>query len=164
MKRPSVRKSLAYLGFCSGPGSVHASRTVMLKELGLLLEGTTSDAPASRYREAIVEDNLLGKTTRSSRLKTAKYLVALYGLDPNCALFRLLRYLWDLDQAGRPMLAFLAASARDSLLREFTDFVLTVPRGQAVSASEIAQALGERYPARFRPTTLHSTARNLASS
>ena len=28
----------------------------------------------------------------------------------------------------------------------------------------IAQSLGERYPSRFKPTTLHSTAQNLASS
>ena len=136
----------------------------MFGELSLLLDGVPPGAPASRYREAIVEDNLLGKATRSTRLRTMEHLTALYALDPTVALFRLLRSFWAMDQAGRPMLAFLAASGRDSLLRECTDHVLTVPRGQAVAAAEIAQGLIERYPSRFRPTTIHSTARNLASS
>ncbi len=136
----------------------------MLNELSLVLDGISPDAPASRYRGAIIDDNILGKATRSTRLKTTEHLTALYGLDPTVALFRLLRSYWASEQEGRPMLAFLAASGRDSLLRECTDHVLAVPRGQAVAAAEIAQALSERYPSRFRPTTLLSTAQNLASS
>jgi hypothetical protein len=136
----------------------------MLNELGLLFDGVPPDGNASRYREAIVQENLLGKVTRSTRLRTTEHLTALYALDPNLALFRLLRTFWAADQAGKPMLAFLAASGRDNLLRECTDYVLAVPSGTVVTASEFAQALGERYPARFRPTTLHSTAQNLASS
>ena len=62
------------------------------------------------------------------------------------------------------MLAYLAATARDSLLRECSEGVLGVHHGQAYDATAIAQALSERYPSRFRPTTLHSTAQNLASS
>ena len=62
------------------------------------------------------------------------------------------------------MLAYLAASARDALLRECSDIVLAVPRGQRLDAFAISQSLSERHPARFRATTLHSTAQNLASS
>lgn len=136
----------------------------MLGELNLLLDGVPLGAPASRYREAIVEENLLGKATRSTRLRTTEHLTALYALDPNMALFRLLRTFRASDQAGKPMLAFLAASGRDNLLRDSTGYVLAVPRGQRVDAAGIAHALGERYPSRFRPTTLLSTAQNLASS
>ena len=136
----------------------------MLKELSLLLDGVSPDAPASHYRDAIVEDNILGKPTRSTRLRTAEYLTALYALDPTCALFRLLRFFWAKDQEGRPMLAFLAASGRDSLLREFSDYVLAVPAGQVVSATEVSRTLGERYPSRFGSTTLHAIAQRLASS
>jgi hypothetical protein len=152
------------LGFRSGAGSLHQNRTIVTDELTVLLEGLTAGAGASRYRQAIVDDNLLGKPTRSSRLKAAKLLTSLYGLEPSRAVFRLLRHYWAGDRAGRPMLALLAASARDPLLRESTDIVLDVPRGQPFSAIEIAQAFSERYPARFQPTTLRSTARNLASS
>src|SRR5205823_5812530 len=101
------------------------------------LDGVPADAPASRYRDAIVEENVLGKATRSTRLKTTKHLTALYALDPACAVFRLLRFFWASDQTGRPLLALLAASCRDSLLRETTDDVLAVPRTGAPSRSAI---------------------------
>ena len=39
-----------------------------------------------------------------------------YSLDPNCVLFRLLRHFWPVDQASRPLLAFLTAAAGDPLL------------------------------------------------
>jgi hypothetical protein len=136
----------------------------MLAELTMLLDGLTGDAAAARYRRAIVDENLLGKPTRSSRLKTANHLANLYGLDPSRAVFRLLRYFWAADQEGRPTLAYLAAAARDLLLRDSTDVVLGVAHGEPFNAAAIAQTLVGRYPARFRPTTLHSTAQNLAST
>ncbi len=91
----------------------------MFGQLSLLLDGVPPGAAASRYREAVVGENLLGKATRSTR---------------------------------------------DTLLRDCTDFVLAVPRGQGVNAAGIAQSLNERYPARFGPTTLLATAQRLASS
>ena len=136
----------------------------MLGELGLVLDGLPPDASAPRYREAIVEENLLGKATRSTRLKTTEHLTALYALDPAFALFRLLRTFWGTEQAGKPMLAFLAASGRDGLLRDCTEGILSVPEGQALTADAISLALNERYPARFGPSTLHATAQRLASS
>src|SRR5262249_9784269 len=42
--------------------------------------------------------------------------------------------------------------------------VQAIPQGQLVTPGEIAVWLGEKYPGRFQPTTLHSTAQNLASS
>ena len=136
----------------------------MLGELSLLLDGVPPSAPASRYREAVVDENILGKATRSTRLRTTEHLTALYALDPTATLFRLLRHFWASDHPGKPMLAFLAASGRDSLLRDCTDFVVAVPRGQRVDAAGVAQSLNERYPSRFGPSTLHATAQRLASS
>jgi hypothetical protein len=152
------------LGFRSDAGSVHESRTIMISELSLILEGLPADSCADRYRQAIIDENLLGKATRSTRLKAAGHLTSLYALDPSKAVFRLLRHFWVGDQLGRPMLAYLAASARDPLLRECSDIVLGYPRGQKLDAFTIAEALLERRPARYRATTLHSTAQNLASS
>jgi hypothetical protein len=137
---------------------------MMSAELGLLLGGLPPDATAARYRRAIVDENLLGKATRSTRMKTAEYLTNLYALDPACAVFRLLRHFWGVDQAGRPMLAYLAASTRDVLLRDCSDIILSVPQGQNHGATAIAQSLSDRYPARFRPSTLQATAQRLASS
>ncbi len=152
------------LGFRSGSMSVHTSRTMMLEELGLVLDRVSQIARKGEYELAIVEQNVLGKPTRTTRQRTVRRLSELYALDPACSVFRLLRTYWGVDPAGRPMLAFLTAVARDPLLREMTPFVLRVPIGEVVGPQEIGIHLGEKYPGRFQPTTKHSTAQNLASS
>jgi len=152
------------LGFRGGTTSVHTSRTMMLDDLSLVLARVAPNATADAYISAIVDENILGKRTQTTRQRTAKRLTELYSLDPACTIFRLLRHFWPADRTGQPMLAFLAASTRDPLLREATPFLLSVPVQAAVNAAQIGEHLNQKYPARFRPTTLHSTARNLASS
>jgi hypothetical protein len=154
----------ASLGFRSGSMSVHTSRTMMLDDLTLLLDRSSPQASKTGYRSAVLEENLLGKPTRSTRERSAKRLSELYALDDSCPLFRLLRHYWSVDRAGRPMLAFLAAAARDPLLRQTTRFVLVVPIGESFGPQQIADHLEEIYPGRFQATTRHSTAQNLASS
>jgi hypothetical protein len=136
----------------------------MLEELSLLLEELPPDSPSCTYRSAIIEKNALGKSTRSTRLKTAKYLIELFALDPMSSVFRLLRYFWSHEQSGKATLAFLAACARDTLLREYTPLVLQSSHGEPVNSTQIAEHIRERYPERFRAATLKSTAQNLASS
>jgi hypothetical protein len=144
--------------------SVHTSRTMMLQELRLLLERVNADAPASSYVAAIMDDNVLGKPTRSTRQRTATHLIELYALDPRCTIFRLLRHFWAIDADSQPMLAFLAACARDPLLCAATPFVLAIPLGSTVQPAAIAEFLREHYPSRFQPSTLLATAQRLASS
>jgi len=152
------------LGFRTGLMSVHTSRTMMLEELGLVLDRVPQIARKGEYELAIVEQNVLGKPTRTTRQRSLRRLTDLYALDPACSVFRLLRIYWSVDPAGRPMLAFLTAVARDPLLRGITPFVLQVPIGELVGPQEIGIHLGEKYPGRFQATTRHSTAQNLASS
>jgi hypothetical protein len=129
------------MGFRNGATSVHTSRTMMLRELTLLLARVGADAPASKYLDAIVDDNVLGKPTRSTRQRSAQRLIELYALDPRCPLFRLLRHFWAADSASQPMLAFLVACARDPLLRASTPFLFTIPLGQTVPPGVIADHL-----------------------
>gem|GEM_PF-253440 len=152
------------LGFRTGSMSVHTSRTMMLEELGLVLDRVPQIARKGEYELAIVEQNVLGKPTRTTRQRSLRRLSELYALDPACLVFRFLRIYWNVDPAGRPMLAFLTAVARDPLLRGMTPFVLGVPIGEVVGPQEIGIHLGEKYPGRFQATTKHSTAKNLASS
>ena len=152
------------LGFRSGASSVHTSRTMMLEELSLVLNGVDVKDSAARYRSAIIDDNILGKPTRTTRQRTAQRLTELYALDPDCTLFRLLRHVWPADSASPPMLGFLLASARDPLLRDATPFVVGIKSGDFVTSGAIGEHLSHQYPKRFRPTTLRSTAQNLASS
>jgi hypothetical protein len=102
----------------------------MFAELSLLIEAVPTDSPIQRYREAVVEENLLGKATRSNRQDTANYLTSLYSLNRSVAVFRLLRHFWSTEGSGRPMIAYLAATARDPLLRECSDLILGVPHDE----------------------------------
>jgi hypothetical protein len=152
------------LGFREGATSVHTSRTMMLDELSLVLDRVPATAKAEAYVTAIVEENALGKPTQTTRKRTAQRLGELYGLDPACPLFRLLRHYWPTDPASRPMLAFLAAAARDAVVREATPFVVAVAVGTAVTPEQIAKHLEEKYPKRFQTSTALATAQRLASS
>ncbi len=152
------------LGFRNGTTSVHTSRTMMLEELSLVLGRVPATAKPDAYVEAIVEDNALGKPTQTTRERTAQRLGELYGLDPACTLFRLLRHFWPTDPASRPMLAFLAAAARDPVVREVTPFVVAVAVGTIVNPEQIAKHLEEKYPKRFQASTALATAQRLASS
>lgn len=152
------------LGFREGASSVHTSRTMMLAELSLVLDHVGKNAKADDYLAAVVDHNVLGKPTQTTRKRSAQRLVELYSLDQTRVVFRLLCHFWTADTSARPMLALLAATARDPLLRESTPFVVAIPMNAAVDTAQVASYLTEKYPARFKPTTLRSTAQNLASS
>ncbi len=163
---PDARKTSLpeLLGFRDGTTSVHTSRTMMFAELSLLLGHVETHAMPTEYVAAVVDQNVLGKPTQTTRKRTAERLIELYSLDPTRAIFRLLRQFWPSDPASRPMLAFLAALARDRLLRESTPFILSIPLHATVEATQVANHLRDMHPARFKPTTLLSTAQNIASS
>ena len=58
----------------------------------------------------------------------------------------------------------LFRSTRDPLLHETTPFVVAVPVKEAVTPTQIAQHLTEKYPKRFQASTGLATAQRLASS
>jgi hypothetical protein len=160
-RKPKFPESL---GFREGVSSVHTSRTMMFAELTLVLEHVEKNAKADEYLAAIVDQNVLGKPTQTTRKRSAQRLVELYSLNSTHAVFRLLRHFWAADASARPMLAYLTATTRDPLVRNTTPFVVAIPVNEVVSASQVANHLKEKYPARFKPTTLLSSAQNLASS
>jgi hypothetical protein len=152
------------LGFREGASSVHTSRTMMFNELSLAFEHVVQKAKVADYVTAITEHNILGKPTQTTRIRSAQRLRELYSLDPGQPIFRLLRSFWGADQSACRELAFLAATTRDPLLRDMTFMVLAIPIGASVTTAEIVDHLKHKYPLRFKPTTLISTAQNLASS
>ena len=152
------------LGFCNGPFTVHTSRTMMFKELEGLLDHSQVDTPKEEYIKFITESNILAKPTVSSRNKTAKYITGLYSLSTNVSVFRILRYFWESEKDGHALLVFLCAYARDSLLRDVADVILSISVGSELSLDYIKDELQNKHPGRFGPKTLHSTAQNIASS
>lgn len=154
----------SWFGLRFGERGTHTSRTIMLTELSDLLKFTDPSSGTEVYQRAIVGDNLLGKRTLATRKLTYQRLSELYGLDPSVPLFRVLRRLWDFDYAGRSLLAFLAALARDPLLRMTTDVVLNETPGRTVLTADIDGGLEGRLGRRLNPSVRHKVARNAASS
>jgi hypothetical protein len=163
-KPADAKGDLAALGFRVAESGPHTSKTLMLQELGALLAAVPADAPAKAYRAAIVEENVLGKRTLSTRKETASRLTALHGLDPTKPLFRVLRRLWAVDPAAHPQLALLNGLARDPLLMATTTQVMGMAQGELLQRSEMVAAVQGCSHDRLSPKVLDAVARNTASS
>ena len=151
-------------GFRSGDKGTHTSRTIMLDELSTLLESLPAEAGRADYLAAIIEDNALGKQTAATRKLTAQRLSELYVLDPNVALFRVLRRFWQDDAAGRPVLALLCSLARDPLLRATAEPILAMTSGEELSRQKITDAIRAAAGDRLNDATLDKVVRNVSSS
>lgn len=151
-------------GFRFGDRGTHSSRTIMLSELAAVLSATPAHASRSDYAAAIISANCLAKPTASTRRLTNQRLGELYALDPSCAVFRVLRRLWPHDEAGRPLLALLAALARDPLLRPTAQLVVSLPTGGELPRASITAALRDAAGERFNDAVLDKVVRNAASS
>jgi hypothetical protein len=161
----SRQQRLCQFGFTFHHGGTHLARTIMLSELTTLLSYVEEvDAPLSEYKNAIYDDNCLQKRSGKTRLLTYQHLVSLYALDPKYVVFRALRYFWERDPAGYPLLAFLTAYARDSILSSTAPFFLKIPQSTLIPKVTLEEYIDKQSPGRFNQTTLQSTTRNIFSS
>lgn len=155
---------LSDAGFRFGEKGTHTSRTIMLAELAEVLAGLPLAAERAEYASAIIDDNLLGKSTAATRRLTSQRLSELYGLDRRLPLFRVLRRLWAADEPGRPLMALLCALARDPLLRVTAEVVLALPQGAELARTSFLAAIRDAVGTRLNDATLDKVARNAASS
>ena len=142
----------------------HASKTMMLSELALLLESTPADASPEDYRSAVLEDNVLLKKSDSTRKKSLKHLRELYVLNDQDLLFEALRTLCDQNPASLRLLALLMAVTRDGLLRATAPLILESPVGTPLRAATFSETVSAAFPDRMSPVTLESVGRRTASS
>lgn len=149
------------LGFKTTAGGAHASRTIMLAELGLLLDACPEEAAQVDYRQAVVDLNCLAKRSISTRALTWKHLVDLYGVNPDLLVFRGMRWFWVRDVEGRPLIALSAALARDGLLSSIAPHVWDAVVGSTMSRESVETCLAAKFPDRFSPATLKSIAQNI---
>lgn len=157
--------NLERLGLRFERGGVHTARTMMLAELRALLSFVDADdATRADYMEAIQTSNCLGKRSGKTRTLTFRHLADLYALDPSLLVFRALRFFWQRDVDGQPLLAILCAYSRDPLLRATAPFVLSFQEGASVTREAMEAFLDAQEPGRFSKATLKSTAQNLNSS
>ncbi len=132
-------------------GGAHTSHTVVIDALAALLDAIPPDASQVEYEHAALDGNVLGKQTEGARRRTFRYLKELYLLRPDSVLFRALRDLWPDDAEAQPLLAGLCALARDSVFRASSTAIIGSAPGGALTAGDLAQAVGEHFPASYFP-------------
>jgi hypothetical protein len=138
---------------------------MMLAELRALLSFVdAADATKADYLDAIQITNCLGKRSGKTRALSFRHLADLYALDPGLLVFRALRFFWQRDVAGQPLLAALCAYSRDPILRATTPFVLSFQEGAAVTREAMEEFIDAQEPGRFSKATLKSAAQNINSS
>jgi hypothetical protein len=137
---------------------------MMLQELDAVLASVPQNSDASGYRDAILQRNLLGKTTDSTRQKSLRHLRELYALDEGIPIFGLLRTLQAIDPASESLLAVQVAWARDPLFRATTAPVMYASEGELVETARLAQALDSTFPGQYSELNRNKVARNAASS
>jgi hypothetical protein len=155
---------LCMAGAHFGPRGTHTSRTMMLAELTDLLSSTPSDLARASFKNAVITENVLGKSTGSNRRLTMQRLSELYGLDAHIPLFTTLHRLWNLDPNGRPVIALLCSLARDPLLRSTAPYVLSMNVGEEVMHNEYLDSIRAHVDTRLNDSILDKVRRNSSST
>jgi hypothetical protein len=143
-------------------GSVRttASHTIGVPHLVELLRAVPADAPPERYREAVVDDNVLGRPTQAGRQRSYRHLRELYFLDPTRREFAALRRLWAIDPNAQPLIAGLLAFTRDAILRASFSAIQQSPPGAVVTSDDLTKAVTSVCGADLSESTLGKTGRN----
>ena len=149
------------LGFSKASLGAHSARSMMFLEMRTLVRAMPLTVTNDDLTKAIVEENVLEKPTLSSRKKSLRHLMELYGMDPSKALFRV---LWDLGHAdldSLPQLCLVCAYARDPILRHSFELIRTLHLGEVIERADMEQHLETGFPGRFSRATKASMARNV---
>lgn len=154
----------AKLGFRFGDKGTHSSRTLMASELEAVLAAAPGLVDRATYASAIIDGNCLAKPTASTRRISSQRLTELYALDPLVVMFRVLRGLWGVDPKAHPLLAMLAALARDPLFMASAAPVLSQPAGAELQRAPVRAALRKIVGERMNDSTLDKVVRNVSSS
>ena len=160
----NVPSAAVAFGMRVKPTGTHLSSTMKFEELQTLLAGLPATATEGEYKAAVIDQNLLGKPTATTRRITFARLRELYGLDPSLLVFRALRDVWDADETAQPMIALLSATARDPILRAMTPFILRLPIDATVTAQELSEEAEQQFPGKFVVTSRNRLGRNASSS
>lgn len=137
-----------------------ASHTIGVPHLIDLLRAVPADASEAQYREAVVDQNVLGRPTHAGRQRSFRHLRELYLLDPAHLEFAALRHLWDLEPSARPLLAGILAFTRDGLLRASFSAVAAAVPGDAVTSADLSRAAAIEQGTGLSEATLGKVGRN----
>jgi hypothetical protein len=146
--------------FALGSLRTTASHTIGVPHLVELLRAVPEDAPHDRYREAVVDDNVLGRPTQAGRQRSFRHLRELYFLDPLRSEFAALRRLWDIETDAQPLIAGILAFTRDGILRASFAAIQQTPPGGIVTSDDLTKAVTAVYGVDLSESTLGKTGRN----
>ena len=156
-----TEKRLNELGFRYGKSGAHTSRSMMIKELQILLFGRPESATLDDYRQDIEEFNVLQKPTENARKYTFQPIASLYGLSPEIPLFSVFRRWWELSGESQYVLALQLAVARDPLLRSSAELILQLEPGEHLPRETMEAFLAKDDSERFSAASLKSFAQNV---
>lgn len=151
-------------GFVVDSLGSHSSRTIMLKELQLILSSCPRGTDVEGYKTAVLIDNVLHKNTEATRKESFRRLRELYGLDEKLLNFRALRDLWSQDTDAQPLIAMLCACTRDPILRVTANVIFNSQMDDAIDAHMISKFISEQFHGRLNEMTLGNFGRHVASS
>lgn len=139
----------------------HMARSMMLQEILALVSSVPASASREQYKSAILDENVLGKPTFSSREKSYRHLMQLYGLDPKLTLFRVFRELSEKDMASVPLMALMCTYCRDPQLRQSFELIERLRVGETLTRKQMEEHIEAGFPNRFSPAMKKSLAQNL---
>lgn len=156
--------SLEKLGFYFGTSGAHAGRALMLEDLDVLMTHAPEGANNAWFSNAILNENLLAKSSVNNRDHANRRMRQLYALDSGTCLYRVFRKLYVADKQSQALLAVLMAMARDALFRKSAEIVLAAPLGTSFNSESFHQALDLVAAGRMGEETLKHACGNVLSS
>lgn len=151
-------------GFVIEGFGAHSGRTIMSKDMKLLLESCLPEAEKDEYAQAVLVNNVLLKKTGAARKEAYSRLSRLYGLDNSILLFRVFREFWEQDKESQSLILILYAIARDPILRVSVDLILNSVAGDQLVATDFEKEVVDTYGDQLTEKTTASIGRNIASS
>lgn len=148
-------------GFSNARVGAHAARSMMFLEMRALVLAAPRAATKDEFTKIVIEENVLEKPTLSSRKKSLRHLIELYGLDSSKALFRVFWELSHLDMESLPQLCLVCAYARDPQLRHSFELIRTLRIGQVLDRVAMEEHLESGFPGRFSSAMKKSMAQNV---
>lgn len=149
------------LGFSNASIGGHSARSMMFVEMRALVRAMPLAVSKDDFIKAIVDENILEKPTQTSRKKSLRHLLELYGMDPSQALFRVLWEFGHADIDSLPQLCLICSYARDPQLRRSFELVRSLRLGEVLARSSMEQHLEDGFPARFSSAMKKSMAQNV---
>ncbi len=148
-------------GFSDNRTGGHMARSMMFVEMRQLNTALPPGASIEDYRTAIEDRNLLAKPTESSRRKSYRHLIELYGLDVSKPLFRALRQLAKDQPSDLPLMAMLCVYGRDPQLRHSFELIEKISPGTVLPREAMERHLEDGFPGQFSEAMKKSLAQNV---